>query len=343
MKKIDPGFIIPSAAYTISKKTIKYYAFMEKKPEVGDLVFGEVTLIGEHAALENKNGRIHVIDNGSRAIFVFGNRYAPDAFEGEVPNTFQSEADIIARSGIIGELKHKNTRVKDPSRVKILGYVCDKDGNVINTRNYPVIIPKHKELPPDKKRSKLILVCGSSMNSGKTMTAVVCCWALRTLGYNVRASKVTGTASLKDILYMNDAGADIYNDFTFLGYPSTYRVPENEVLDIFTKIDLKYGNDPKNFWVVEFADGILQRETAFLLQSPQVTSRIYRLIFAANSAFECIGGLKVLKEDFGLVPHAISGVISSSILSIKELQRFSSIPVFNNFHRNLEQLKSILL
>lgn len=38
------------------------------------------------------------------------------------------------------------------------------------------------------------------MNAGKSTTAVAICWALTVMGHKVRASKVTGTASLKEIL-----------------------------------------------------------------------------------------------------------------------------------------------
>ena len=59
MKKILPGYIFPSAAYTIGKKHIKSYDLnSEKKPEIGDVVYGKVTRIGQHAELENKSGRI---------------------------------------------------------------------------------------------------------------------------------------------------------------------------------------------------------------------------------------------------------------------------------------------
>jgi hypothetical protein len=105
------------------------------------------------------------------------------------------------------------------------------------------------------------------------------------MGYDVRAAKVTGTASLKDILHMNDAGAESFADFTYLGYPSTYMLPETDVINIFDRLDLKYANNPKKFWIVELADGIAQRETAMLLNSPDVQARIDKLIFCANDAF----------------------------------------------------------
>jgi hypothetical protein len=341
MHKIPDWYILPSAAFTISRKQIKYYNFLDKQPEIGDIVYGKIVRIGQHAELENKSGRIHRINEGSTAIFVFGNRYAPDYYEGTIPMTMSTKVDLLARSGIIGNVKVKNSSVSEPTHVKVLGYVCDGDGKVLNTRAYSLIQPKHSQKKDD--RSKLILVVGTSMNSGKSTSATACCWALTSMGYEVRASKVTGTASLKDILHMEDAGAAIINDFTSFGFPSTYLLDEIEVVKIFNDLDLKYANNPKNFWVVELADGILQRETALLLKSPDVRSRIHRLIFAAHDTFGAIGGLHTLKHEFGLIPDAISGVCSSSPLVLRELADFTDIPVFNNIDWDLKQLSELLI
>jgi hypothetical protein len=338
MKKIPLGYILPSAAYTISKA--KYYKVVDKKPEIGDVVYGKIIRLGQHCELENKYGRIHKINDGSKGIFVFGNRYAPDYYEGFVPSEIK-DSDLMARSGVVGTVRVKNSLIKDPTKVKILGYVCDDDGNVINARHKSLINPS--QTIKKSNRSKLILVVGTSMNSGKSSSAVACCWALSTMGHDVRASKITGTASLKDVLHMQDAGAKIVNDFTHFGFPSTYMLNEADLLHIFNQIDLKIANNPKNYWVVEIADGILQRETAMLLKSNAVRSRIHRLIFAANDAFGAIGGLDVLKNHFNLEPDAISGVCSGSPLTLKELSNFTNIPVFNNQEWNLQQLSELLL
>ncbi len=341
MKKIKRGFILPSAAITIKERHVKYYETLEKAPQVGDVVYGQISRIGQHSSLENSSGRIHSIHNGTRAIFVYGNRYAPDYYEGVVPTTFSEDVDLLARSGMIGIVKNKNALIKDPTRVKIFGYICHEDGRVLNTCDFPLIKANH--LTKKTPRARLILVCGTSMNSGKSMAATACCWALSTMGHVVRASKVTGTASLKDILRMNDAGASPYADFTHLGYPSTYLLEEREVLHIFHQLDLKFANNPKNYWVVEIADGIIQRETAMLLRSPEVISRIHKFIFCASDAFGAIGGLRVLQEKFNIVPDALSGICSSSPLSMRELSEFTDIPVFNSGDPNLNQLAEILL
>ncbi|MHC4978614.1 MAG: hypothetical protein ACYTGT_06260 [Planctomycetota bacterium] len=341
MKNIQPGYLHPSAAFTIKRSQIKRYQFLERAPEVGDLVYGRVTTLGHHQYLENCQGRIHSLLDGSRAIFVYGNRYAPDHYEGVVPSSVSVEVDMLARSGVVGVVRKKNSVLQDPTRIRVLGYVCDADGNVLNTRSFPLIRPQHTDKKPN--RSKMILVVGTSMNSGKSVTAAACCWSLTAMGHTVRASKITGTASLRDILRMNDCGATIFNDFTHLGYPSTYLLDLPELLHIFNSIDLKYANSPKNFWIVELADGILQRETEMLLASPDVKSRIHRLVFNASDALGCVGGLTVLREHFGLEPDAISGICSSSPLALQELARFSSIPVFNNMEQDLRQISELLL
>ena len=340
MNRITRGFILPSAAFVIKSNQIIFYKYFDKPPEPGDLVYGTIDRIGHHSSLENASGRIHMIHNGIKAVFVFGNRYAPDYYEGLVPEKMKHEVDLLARSGIIGVVKTKNAMIKDPTRVRILGYVCNEDGSVLNTRCFPRITPRRSK--KNKNRSRMILVCGTSMNCGKSMAAVSCCWALTSMGHSVRASKVTGTASLKDILHINDAGANPYADFTSLGYPSTYLLPPEEVMSIFNRLDLKYANNPRNYWIVEFADGINQRETSILLSSTDVISRIHKLIFCTKDAFGALGGLKILEQRFGLVPDALSGVCSSSPLYVRELSEFTNIPLFKSADPDLNQLADIL-
>lgn len=341
MKKLYKGFRLPSAAYTIPRKILKGYIEIDRPPAIGDLLYGQVETIGQHNSLENSQGRIHTIHPSTKAVFVFGNRYAPDYYEGIIPEYSDFESlDLLARSGVVGKVISKSGKVISPTVIRPLGYVCDAEGQVVNTRKYSLIKPKttSKKSP----RAKLILAIGTAMNSGKSAAATACVYALSVHDKEVRASKITGTASLKDILNMNDAGATHFSDFSFLGYPSTYLLEEPTVVDIFNKLDLKYANNKDNYWVVEFADGINQRETAMLLKHPDVRERIHKLIFCAADSFGAIGGLEVLKKKFDLVPDAISGVCSSSPLHIKELSEYTNIPVFNSLNIKAEDLYKIL-
>ena len=147
----------------------------------------------------------------------------------------------------------------------------------------------------------------------------------------------------KDILRMEDAGASPVADFTHFGHPPTYLLDRDELLEIFDKLDLKYANNPNNYWVVELADGILQRETSILLAAEQVQSRIHRLIFAAHDTLGAIAGVGILRDRFGLTPDAISGLCSASPLAIRELSEFTETPVVSNMQRDLNHWSRIVL
>ena len=142
---------------------------------------------------------------------------------------------------------------------------------------------------------------------------------------------------------MQDAGAETVSDFSHFGFPSTYMLDEPTLTGIFENLDARYAASPNKFWVVEFADGILQRETAMLLRDPRVRSRIHRLVFSASDAFGAIGGLRILREEFDLEPDAISGRCSSSPLMIQELREWTKVPVFDNRTRDLRALSEILI
>lgn len=137
------GFIFPSAALTIRPGQVKHCRFFDKPPEVGDAVYGTISRIGQHSSIENASGRIHMIQDGSKGIFVFGNRYAPDYYEGIVPERMKDKVDLLSRSGIVGIVKTKNSLIKDPTKVKVLGYVCNDYGGTLNTRDFPLIKPRN--------------------------------------------------------------------------------------------------------------------------------------------------------------------------------------------------------
>ena len=342
MIRIKPNCIVPSAAYSVPKAKLKLYdSAIRKIPEVGDLVYGEVETLGHHDIIENRSGRLHTLNVGTRAIFVFGNRYAPDQYEGLVPNSYRKEIDLYSRGGVVGSVNEQNQLIGACTRVRLLGYVCDAAGEVVNTRSWSLIQPR--SLTRLKSScSPLILCIGTSMNSGKSHAAAACCYALASMEKSVRAAKITGTAGLKDILLMNDCGADYIADFSYFGHPSTYLLEPQELFRMFSTFDLKYGNNPKNYLVMEFADGIYQRETALLLTMPKVRARISRLVFCASDSSGVLGGINYLKEKFDLVPDAISGLCSSSPLAIREIKTFTDTPILESMEKDYKKICRIL-
>lgn len=339
---LPSGIVLPGAALSVDSRVVTSWAKVDRAPSVGDLVFGRVLRVGEHDSLQDGQGHMHPIGCGSLAVLVYGTRYAPDFFEGRVPDRPVHEADLLSRSGVVGLLRTRNDIVRDPTRIEILGHVLDEDGTPVNTREHAEPMSS-EHVRPGHRLARMILHVGTSMNAGKTTSARACCTALTELGHSVRASKITGTASVNDIHAMQDAGAASVADFARLGHPSTYMLEEDELVGIFASLESYCARDPDGFWVVELADGILQRETAMLLQSPRLQSRINRMVLSAADALGALGGLHVLREQFGLVPDAVSGRISSSPLALRELQDQVDIPVFRNAQPDIAQLGIILL
>ncbi len=318
----------------------KYDTLNRKIPEVGDLIFGEVFELGHHSSIESRSARLHTINIGTRAIFVYGNRYAPDQFEGLVPDKFNDYVDLFSRGGVVGKVVSQNQMLGVSTKIRQLGYVCNEDGEVINTRDFVLLKPTVNTRK--KPGAKLVLCVGTSMNSGKTKAAAACCYAITSMGKHVRAAKITGTASLKDILLMNDCGAEHIADFTYFGQPSTYKLELKQLLAMFNDFDMKYGNNAENYLVIEFADGIFQRETAMLLKSEEVRSRVSKLIFCAPDSTAVYGGINRLKEEFGLEPDAISGICSSSPLAMREIQSFTEIPIIQSMEKDFKKIFSII-
>lgn len=67
----------------------------------------------------------------------------------------------------------------------------------------------------------VILVVGTSMSAGKTLTMRIVIDQLKQLGLSVAAAKLTGAAGYKDALTYGDAGADHLFDYVDVGLVST--------------------------------------------------------------------------------------------------------------------------
>ena len=333
-------FILPSAIHTVKRQDVCTYRHRRKRPAVGDLVYGEVESVGCFETLENRSGRKHELHVGSRAVFVFGNRYAPSYHEGHVPRQFLPTVDLLSQSGMVGVSSSRNSNLPEPPRIHILGYVEDARGQIVSSRDSyrPAVSPASGKRPA----SPILVFVGTSMNCGKSSAAVAACWALRRAGYDVNACKITGTASLKDTYHMQDAGAREIADFSHLGYPSTYLLPPHELEGIFRSLDQRYGSDPGAFLVVEIADGLLQRETEALLRMRALRRRIHRLTLCAPDGVSAVAGHDLLRKRFRLRADAISGLCSSSPLWVREIRSCNPVPVFDSKNRNVKEILNAL-
>jgi Domain of unknown function (DUF1611_C) P-loop domain len=297
------------------------------RPRVGDVVLARVVEIGQHEKIELAHGRRARMFVNDEIVVAYGNRYAPDQFEAELPDDL-GPCDLAAAGGVASRVLNSHRKMNPATRLEPIGLLADAAGNRVNLKSGVLAAPHHT----GGNRPLTIAVVGASMNSGKTTTAAHLVRGLRQAGLNVGAAKTTGTGAGGDVWLLSDAGAFPVYDFTNAGYPSTYLIGHDAVRDVFTGLTDRLAADGCQVIVLEVADGVFQEETAGLLADPVFDERVDAILFASYDALGASAGVSWLRGR-GLAPIAVSGVLSSSPLATRETEAVTGSPVWG-----LEQL-----
>jgi len=281
------------------------------RPTAGDVVLAIIEELGQHKRVERIDGRRAAIAPGDLVVLAYGNRYAPDQFEGVVPHNLGPCA-MVAAGGIAATPIVQHRRMDEATRIRPLGVLADNTGKAINLADYAI-----EETAQVKPCPPLFVACGTSMNSGKTHTACSLVRGLAAMGHRVGAVKLTGTGAGGDLWRMADSGAHKVMDFTDAGVPSTYLEDATALSTIAERL-LNSIADDCDVMVAEIADGVSHPETCWLLQSSVIRSRLTGVFFAAADALGASGGYAWLSQQH-LPVLAISGSLTLSPLAMREL------------------------
>jgi len=312
------------SAYTtrLANRSRMQRLVQDVSPKPGDLVLARVIQIFQHKRIELAGSRMSILFPDDEIIVAYGNRYAPDQFEAEVPATLDV-CHLVAAGGVASLVVSSHANLDPPTTIQPLGLIADGDGSVINMSDSGLpVVPYPTTRPP------VIGIVGTSMNAGKTTTAAHLIRGLSRAGHTVGAAKVTGTGAGKDLWLMRDAGAATAYDFTDAGVPTTYLLPGPEIERITTRLTDQLGQDGADVIVLEIADGLFQQETGALLTSAAGRRTLDSVIFAAGDAMGAACGVAWLRER-GLPVHAVSGALTASPLAIQEAAEMCGLPVLD--------------
>ncbi|WP_087024582.1 DUF1611 domain-containing protein [Thaumasiovibrio subtropicus] len=291
------------------------------KPQSGDLVLARIDRLGHHKRSERVDGRRARLFEGDEVILAYGNRYAPDQIESEVPEDL-SPCHMAAAGGIASKALSWHARIQFPTEITPIGLIGDQNGQVLNLRDFAVAT---SSLPVNVPN---IVVVGTSMNAGKTTTAAHLIHGLQKDGYKVGAMKVTGTGAGGDLWYMEDAGAHLAIDFTDAGFPTSFKIDLKELMPIVRSLGNALIEAGCNAIVIEIADGLYQRETKALLENPEFKAMFHNVIFTAREAMGATSGVEWLKSRGYHVP-AISGQLCASPLALRETEHQVAMPILD--------------
>jgi hypothetical protein len=288
-------------------------------PRAGDLVLARVISVGQHARIENIHGRRGALYIGDEIIVAFGNRYAPDQFEAFVPNKL-GECDLVAGGGVASEAVARHAKMRSPTRIETIGLLARADGTALNLADFASCTATEGRPP------LVIAVVGSSMNAGKTTTVGGLVHGLARAGFNVGAAKLTGTGSGGDLWTMTDAGAALAVDFTDAGHASTFGLSPRDLVLCTNRLLAKLADAGVDVAVVEIADGLLQQETAALIDMSVAAGWFDQVLFAAGDAMGAAFGVEWLARR-GITAAAVSGLVSASPLAAREAQQATGTPI----------------
>lgn len=308
---------IPYALRRVSEASLVSLLPCPETPQRGVIALAEVERVGKNTSLELSNGRRCALHEGDTLAVVFGNRYATMQFEGYA-RTNGPRCDLLSMGGLCGLVESKHASVGEPTKLRLLGAIGDENQRQLQ-------LTDHSLRPTLRTRDiRVLVVCGTSMDSGKTHTVMCTIMGLRRQGHRVAGIKLTGSAAGRDTWNMVDAGADVALDFIDGGFPSTYLCTPKELLNLHNLLLSHAAAQGAEWAVIEIADGLLQPETAALLQSPGFRSTVDHFLFAAGEPMAALAGVNMLRN-WHVEPLAVSGVVSMSSLSVREAEEATKV------------------
>lgn len=182
--------------------------------QMGDYVVGEVLDASGYHTIELPNGRMMEVAEGDQVIGAFGARAATIEACGDWRDIAGDELQALTPAGLFGQLTSVSPFLGKLLSLRYVGHV-QRSGERLTMKNVLKAAPNASFAAP------VVLITGTSMSSGKTLSGRLIVRLLTQLGLRVVGAKLTGAARYHDVLSFADAGATQVFDFVDAGLPST--------------------------------------------------------------------------------------------------------------------------
>ncbi len=281
--------------------------------------------------LELTSGRMAKVGKGDVVVGALGHRKALFGYSGHVPESVKA-GDIIQMlniGGVLGVCDSVNPEKGKPFDCRVLGVVLHFPylGERIGV---PARVGQRKldfDAKLDTRGIPVVALAGTCMEAGKTAAACAIVSRMRHRGLVVDAFKATGVSLRRDILAMEDAGARRSMIFTDLGIVSTTRA-NGPALTRTMLTELAAGRP--DVIVFELGDGILGTYGVdAILECGDVRTALTAVILSANDPVAAWGGVKLLRERFGIEPCVVTGPATDNSVGVEIIEKQLGVAAFN--------------
>lgn len=295
--------------------------------------------------LEDVHGRMVALHPGDVIAGALGHRDALYGFSGHVPSSVNvgDELQLLNLGGVIGTGAEATPQNGEPFKLEVLGsvlefpYLATRVGMPANIARAALphsVMPSKADLPP------LIVLVGTCMDAGKTTAAAVLISELTHRGQRVAAGKLTGVSLRRDILAMQDCGADPVAIFTDFGVVTTSET--SAVVAAHSSIAHLAQSEP-DLIVLEMGDGLLGTYgVRSLLSDRAIASSIASVVLCAQDPVGAWGGQRVLSEEYGLEVDVVSGRVTDTPVGRRFCREKLAVPAFNALREGRELCDAVL-
>jgi hypothetical protein len=281
--------------------------------------------------LELTSGRMAKVGKGDVVVGALGHRKALFGYSGHVPESVKP-GDIIQMlniGGVLGICDSVNPEKGKPFDCRVLGvalhfpYLGERIG--VPARAGKSKLDFNAKL--DTRGVPVVALAGTCMEAGKTAAACAIVSRMRHRGLTVDAFKATGVSLRRDILAMEDAGARRSTIFTDLGVISTTRA-NGPALTRTMLTELAAGKP--DVIVFELGDGILGTYGVdAILECPDIRAALTGVVLSANDPVAAWGGVKLLRERFGIEPCVVTGPATDNSVGVEIIEKQIGVSALN--------------
>jgi hypothetical protein len=281
--------------------------------------------------LELTSGRMATVNQGDVVVGALGHRKALLGYSGHLPTSLAvgSTIQILNIGGVLGICDSANPDVGPPFDCEVLGTVLQFPylGERIGV---PARVGS-RTLDPDAgldtRGVPVVALAGTCMDSGKTAAACAIVSRLRHRGLHVAACKATGVSLRRDILAMEDAGAQETMIFSDLGIVATTEANGPALTRSLLSGLAEFRPD---VIVLELGDGLLGAYgVEAILEDKLIRAAFTAVILCANDPVAAWGGAKILREQFGIEPAVVTGPATDNAVGVDQINQRMSLPAIN--------------
>ncbi|MFO8099798.1 MAG: hypothetical protein R6T83_09300, partial [Salinibacter sp.] len=223
----------------------------------------------------------------------------------------------LTRAGLFGHVESRSTLVQHPIELQYHGHVEHQGTKQTMQRAVSPVAEQAFTTPT-------ILFVGTSMSAGKTTAARIVTRRLKRMGLRVVGAKVSGAGRYRDILSIQDAGADWGYDFVDAGLPSTV-VPPEEYRTALRQLLSRMAQPPADVAVVEIGASPLEPYNGSIAVEA-LQEALALTVLCASDPYAVLG----VEEAFGMLsPDLVTGVATNTAAGIELLNQLTDRPALN--------------